>query len=207
MIMFNLFSLIFALSVSLVASAATEDYNVCNKTAPAGFIGLKTDMISANAQEHQVSGTLTVIDACSFRISNFTFFPAEINSYFYGTSSPTAKPTASQRLVSAAIGAYVLYPSAGPFLIDKVRHWGDANVIMLYSEMTQNILGYAKLELPNQSQGTANTKSTPGSDKNQAAVVSAHGLWIVCLQLLLTFFAVWMFEMFFLFWIKFCLFR
>lgn len=92
-----------------------------------------------------ISGTMKVVDACTFMIENFVFQPEINETYWYGIRDETYdKGMISNDTVHASNGgsvnfSFVDYPIA--------RGWDDIDTLILISRLDNTILARAELNL------------------------------------------------------------
>jgi hypothetical protein len=105
-----------------------------------------------NQSSRSISGTLRVLDGCSFMIYNFRLSPPAISTFFYGSMS--LKDTKVYRINMDPLGAYAGVDSkfnlTGEFgssgTKDQMYSWSEFKVIKIISNSENSVLAYAVLE-------------------------------------------------------------
>ena len=156
----------------IVFMVMTSGAMQCDRNTTASLNTFKTALKPTSASESdqvQVSGVFSIQDGCTFRITNFTFFPAQISTYFYGSMDLEDKKGQGRRLSEYAIGGYFLFPEAS-FSLSQDRSFTDFRFIKIYSEFTGKT--YAYVELP--SSGSSNGSGGPKQEHSDVEVSASN---------------------------------
>lgn len=97
-----------------------------------------------------ISGTMRVVDACTFAIDNFVFLPGlngtiSNDTFWYGIRDETYnKGKISDKAIEVTNGTTVLFS-----FVDApvARSWDDIDTLVLYSEKSAVALAYSHLNL------------------------------------------------------------
>ena len=117
----------------------------------------------------EIDGALTVTDGCSFKIDNFTYYPAAIQTYFYAYNS-FAPDDKGYRLVKGAQGAYWQF-NATFTIRDEVESFAAIKVIRILSEFNNTVFAEAYLDSAS-TEGAMGPASASGTSTSGGALAS-----------------------------------
>ena len=130
-----------------------------------------------------ISGTMRVVNACTFVIDNFVFLPGVNDTYWYGLRDEVDnKGMISNTTVVASNGTMETFSFVDAPI---ARGWDDVDTLILYSNKTNTALAYARLNLteiykirnsttPTNGNGTSSTSSMSLSTAAPTATSTSH---------------------------------
>lgn len=134
-----------------------------------------------------VSGNITIVDKCSFKVSNFTLYPAPGSVQWYGSN---ADKTKDYHISWDAISSQY-NPSEVTFTLNsdvnkgETPMWSDIQYISLYGETDKVVIARARVNTDGAVKGETNTTSggtvsdtdgsSPSGGANKVAILGALG--------------------------------
>lgn len=132
-------------TITLLISSISVAYATQCQPSDTTYRGVNAALINQVAK-YSISGTVEVIDGCSFTIKEFTFYPPALETYFYGSSS--LETSDGFRIVQDQVAAvngldrnFTLSGLTSP----QTHSWSEFRVLKMFSEVDNSLLAYAVL--------------------------------------------------------------
>ncbi|KAL7749841.1 hypothetical protein RI367_004717 [Sorochytrium milnesiophthora] len=129
-----------------------------------------TQVESLGSATIQLFGYVDYANGCTIILRGFKYYPALLSTKLYGVkgNGTNGFPVSSGQILGAD-GSLDL-----PFTLDQGKNLSDFNVLRLFSEQSQVVVGEAKLyDLPQDAQATKTGSTSSASAVSVSAVASA----------------------------------
>ncbi|KAJ3213713.1 hypothetical protein HDU67_002554 [Dinochytrium kinnereticum] len=134
----------FIVTVNAQDTVRLQARQTCGKTSPR--IGLQTSFVANPSSGHTISGTLTIIDDCTFEVAGFTQTPPGPQVFFWGANGPSRSDLVNGgRRISDFLVPSQATPSTLRVSLLNGQSFDSFNIISVWCEEFSADFGQANL--------------------------------------------------------------